>query len=72
MKVIKPHRAYYLCDKKKDCRCSSGCSIQGGECKLTTDVNHALNGPVVNVREWDTRFILKEYDGLIYYVEKDE
>ena len=50
MSVIKPTRAYYLCDKKKEC--SSGWACQNGQCKHTEDVNHALNGPVVNVREW--------------------
>lgn len=68
MSVIKPTRAYYLCDKKKEC--SSGWSCQNGQCKHTEDVNHALNGPVVNVREWDTRFTLEEHEGLLYYVEK--
>lgn len=69
MSVIKPTRAYYLCDKKKEC--SSGWSCQNGQCKHTEDVKHALNGPVVNVREWDTRFTLEEHDGLLYYVEKE-
>lgn len=67
--VIEPTKAYYLCDKKKEC--SSGWACQNGQCKHTEDVNHALNGPVVNVREWGTRFTLEEHEGLLYYVEKE-
>lgn len=63
MSVIKPTRAYYLCDKKKEC--SSGWSCQNGQCKHTEDVNHAANGPAVNLREWDTRFTLEEHEGLL-------
>ena len=70
MNVIEPTRVYYLCDKKKECRWGRLC--QNEKCKHTKDVNHAVNGPVVNVKEWDTRFELKEYEGLLYYVEKEE
>lgn len=68
---IKPHRAFYLCDKKKQCSPDwPGCPNE--ECHHTEDVNHALNGPVVNVREWEERFDVIERDGLVYYWEKEE
>lgn len=66
---IKPHRAMFLCDqKKKDC---AGSRICGTLCKHTTDVLHALNGPVINCREWETRFVIENQNGLLVYVEKE-
>ena len=45
----------------------------GNECRHTTNVIYAKNGPVVNVREWDTRFKIEQHtDGLLYYWEKED
>lgn len=68
MNPIKPHRAMFLCDQKCDCACSRIC---GTLCKHTTDVLHALNGPVINCREWETRFEIENQNGLLVYVEKE-
>ena len=66
-----PRRAMYLCDKKKGCNLEyPGCP--NDECFHTSDVCHAKNGPVVNVREWETRFEIKEINGLLWYWEKEE
>lgn len=56
---ILPYRALYLCDQKLPC---SNSPICGKECKRTSDVLHAKNGPVVNVREWHERFKLIDYN----------
>lgn len=66
---ILPHRAMFLCDKKLDCSNSRAC---GKLCKHTTDVSHAKNGPVKDVREWETRFHLELQEIKWYYVENDD
>lgn len=67
--VILPHRAIYLCDGICGATCD-GCFIQTPEGNYTTSVIHAKNGPVVNVREWETRFELADFNNLLYYMEK--
>ena len=67
--IIKPTRALYFCDGNCTPSCD-GCFLQTPEGNLTTDIVHAKNGPVVNVRELETRFELKEYNALLYYQEK--
>lgn len=68
-----PRRALYLCNREQDCKNSSIC---GTECKHTTNVLYAKNGPVVNIREWNTRFEIIESKRsghpLLYYWEKEE
>lgn len=66
-RIIEP-RALYLCDQKAGCNDSPIC---GKECKRTKNVNHALNGPVVNCREWEERFKLIEIDGLLWWEENE-
>lgn len=64
---IKPTRALYLCNcEVKDCK-KTACQVN---CFHTTNVCYAKNGPVVNVREWDSRFEIVNINGLLYYVEK--
>ena len=66
---ILPHRAIYICDENCSSTCE-GCKTVIDGIKYTTDVIHAKNGPVVNVREWETRFYIKQLkDGLLYYVD---
>lgn len=67
--VILPFRAAYICDQKLPCASSPGCQT---DCKRTTDVNHALNGPVVNVREWHERFELIDYNNELTHWEIDK
>lgn len=67
---ILPHRAIFICDENCSSSCD-GCKVVRNGIKYTTDVIHAKNGPVVNVRDWDTRFEIKLVDGLLYYWEKD-
>lgn len=67
---ILPHRAIFICDENCSSSCE-GCRTVIDGIKYTTDVIHAKNGPVVNVREWETRFEIKQLDdGLLYYCEK--
>lgn len=70
---VLPHRALYLCNGENTACKKSGCALLGkGECKRTTNVIYAKNGPVKDVREWETRFIVVEQnDGLLYYCEKE-
>lgn len=65
--ILEP-RAMYLCDQKKDCNTSPNCGI----CKHTKDINHAKNGPVVNVRDWKKYFDLVEYEHLVTWWEKED
>lgn len=70
---ILPHRALYLCNgENPDCK-KTGCALIGeGECIRTQNVVYAKNGPVKDVRDWETRFeVLQMPDGLLYYVEKE-
>lgn len=70
---VLPHRALYLCNgQNQECK-KTGCALIGdGECKRTTNIVYAKNGPVENVRDWETRFeVLQMSDGLLYYVEKE-
>lgn len=68
---IIPTRALYICDGNCTPTCG-GCFMQTPEGNYTTDIVHAKNGPVVNVREWETRFELKEHGNLLYYQEKTD
>lgn len=68
---ILPHRALYLCDGQC-CASCDGCYLVDGEKKWTTSIVHAKNGPVVNVREWETRFKIEQIGALLYYVEKSQ
>lgn len=68
---IIPTRALYICDGNCTPTCGGCfCVKEVPEVNYTTDVVHAKNGPVVNVREWETRFELKEHGNLLYYQEK--
>ena len=68
---VLPHRALYICDGKCEPKCK-GCHHSENGINWTEDECHAKNGPVVNVREWETRFELKYYGTLWYYQEKRE
>lgn len=65
---ILPHRALYICDETCTETCD-GCYLVRNGLKFTTSVVHAKNGPVVNVREWETRFKVEQIGALVYYVE---
>ena len=54
---IEPHRALYICDGKCEPNCK-GCFHSENGINWTEDLNHIKNGPVVNAREWETRFEL--------------
>lgn len=69
---ILPHRALYICDENCSSDCD-GCRLVKDGLKFTTDVVHAKNGPVKDVRHWETRFkIITMPDALLYYCEKEE
>ncbi len=39
-------QALYLCDGEAECCTKAGCYKNGGDCMLTTDINHAIeNAP---------------------------
>lgn len=65
---ILPHRAIFICDENCSSSCD-GCKVVRNGIKYTTDVIHAKNGPVVNVREWETRFTIEDIKGELTYVE---
>ena len=65
-----PTRALYICDHNCGPTCE-GCFRTKEDINWTKSIIHAKNGPVVNVREWETRFELEEIEGLLYYVERD-
>lgn len=65
---ILPHRAIFICDENCSSSCD-GCKVVRNGIKYTTDVIHAKNGPVVNVREWETRFSIEDIKGELTYVE---
>lgn len=67
---ILPHRAIYMCDEVCSPNCD-GCFKVIDGVKYTKSVIHAKNGPVVNVKEWETRFKIEEFEGVLYYVEKN-
>lgn len=50
---ILPNRALYICDEQCGSTCD-GCYLADGKYKYTKNVLHAKNGPVVNIREWNT------------------
>lgn len=61
-------RALYICDKECGPTCT-GCFCSKEGITWTESVLHSKNGPVVNIREWETRFTLEEHKGLLYYQE---
>ena len=66
---ILPHRAIYICDKNCTPTCK-GCFKEIDGVTFTEDIVHAKNGPVVNVKEWEIRFTIKQHGALLYYQEK--
>lgn len=66
---ILPNRALYICDEEcsKDC---DGCYLVRNGLKYTISVIHAKNGPVVNVKEWESRFAIEQIGAELFYVEK--
>ena len=69
MKDELPRRALYLCDQEvPECKNSPICGL---DCFRTQKVIHAKNGPVTNIRDWNTRFSIEIIDGVVYYWEKD-
>ena len=66
---ILPHRALYICDEQCGPTCT-GCFCHKDGVNFTEGVLHAKNGPVVNVRDWETRFEIKQHGALLYYQEK--
>ena len=69
MSYVLPRRALYLCDQKMDCWASPIC---GKECKHTADDTHAKNGPVVNVKEWNERFKVIDFNNELTYWENED
>ena len=65
---IKPNRALFICDQNCTPNCE-GCFLVDDTTRWSESVVHAVNGPVVNVREWEERFHIEEIKGLLYYVE---
>lgn len=70
-KPVLPHRALYICDQQCGPTCT-GCFCQKDGVNWTEEVLHAKNGPVQDVREWETRFEIKQHGILLYYQEKIE
>lgn len=63
-----PRRALYICDEECGPTCT-GCFCSRDGTNWTESVLHSKYGPVVNVREWETRFKIEEHKGLLYYQE---
>lgn len=63
-----PRRALYICDEACGPSCT-GCFISKNGITWTETALHAKNGPVLNVRDWETRFTIEEHKGLLYYQE---
>lgn len=64
-----PHRALYICDGNCGPSCE-GCFVSKDGVNWTESIIHAKNGPVVNVREWESRFEIVQHGPLLYYQEK--
>ncbi len=66
---ILPNRALFICDKNCVSSCK-GCFMERDGITYTKDIMHAKAGPVVNVRDWETRFKIEDVKGELTYVEK--
>lgn len=65
---ILPHRAIFICDEQCDRACD-GCKVIRNGVRYTESILHSKYGPVVNVREWETRFTIEDINGELTYVE---
>lgn len=67
----------YLCDRMKSCRDRIGCSRNGGECRHTQDIEHAVNGGFTVKEENgelivpDNVEIFRRNDGNIILIEEE-
>ena len=66
---ILPNRAIFICDEQCSSSCT-GCKVIRNGIRYTESILHSKNGPVVNVREWETRFKIEDFEGELTYVEK--
>lgn len=65
---ILPNRAIYICDEQCSSSCP-GCKVIKNGIRYTGSVVHAKNGPVMNIRDWETRFTIEDIKGELTYVE---